>query len=114
MSFAAEERHAAHLLAILEDGRHSVADNRHLYEAADPALVHLLFSWLRARYPAQHSASDGVLGRIVELCGASAEVSLMAKQGPADPLVEWFEENYGYKELDRDTFITVIVAKLEG
>ena len=67
MSFDSEKRVAAHLLAVVEDGSLSIDDIRPLYEEADPALVFLIFGWLRSRYQG-HSAADGVFGRIVELC----------------------------------------------
>jgi hypothetical protein len=114
MAFAQEKRAATRLLAALEDGILSTGDTRPLAEEADPALIYLIFSWLRARYPASHSASDGVLGRVIALCSASSVVSRKARIGESDPIVEWFEEAYAYQEVDRDTFISLIVEKLEG
>jgi hypothetical protein len=114
MSFAHEKRAAARLLAALEDGNLSTDDTRPLAEEADPALIYLIFSWLRARYPASHSASDGVLGRVIALCNASSVVGRKAKKGESDPIVGWFEEAYSYQEVDRDTFVSLVVEKLEG
>lgn len=114
MEFAHERRHAMHLLTSLEDGRLSTADLRGLYEDADPALVHLVFGWLRTRYHGGHSASDGVLGRIVALCAASPRVARAAKTGSQDPISTWFEDSYDYRSLDRDEFIRLVVEKLES
>ena len=114
MSFDLEKREAMRLLEVVENGTLEVDDLRPLYEDADPALVALIFGWLRARYHAGHPASEGVLGRIVELCGASPRVAKNLKAGAKDPIVEWFEESYEYRDLDRDAFIDLVVEKLEG
>jgi hypothetical protein len=113
MSFEAEKREAMWMLQGLEDGARSIDDLRGPYEAADPALVHLIFAWLRARYTG-HSAAEGVLGRIGALCQASPTVLRKRKEGSTDPIVQWFEESYGYRDLDRDDFVSLVVDKLEG
>lgn len=114
MAFDVEKREAAHLLRALEDGGMDSADVRALYEDADPALIALLVSWLRTRYHAGHSASEGVLGRIVSLFGASSLVKRKARTGQSDIIVTWFEENHSYSEFDRDGFIDLIIEKLES
>mgnify|MGYP006928170800 CR=1 FL=1 len=113
MAFDHEKGVAARLLQVVEDGTLSVIDIRPLYEEADPALVYLIFAWLRARYPASHSAAEGVLGRIVEVC-SSPGVARNLKAGERDAIVEWFEETYEYRDLDRDEFISRVVEKLES
>lgn len=114
MSFEHEERSAAHLLSAIEDGAPALADVRPLFEDADPALIYLLFAWLRARYHPSHPAAEGVLGRIVALCTMSPKVAKKARAGEKDPVVAWFEEAYEYREVERDQFISMIVEKLEG
>jgi hypothetical protein len=114
MAFVHEKRTAARMLEALEDGNLEHEDTRSLLEDADPALVYFLFAWLRVRYHAGHSASDGVLGRIVALCAGGSKVSKMARAGERDALVTWFEETYEYRDIDRDDFISLIVEKLEG
>jgi hypothetical protein len=114
MAFAQEQREAAYLLQVVEDGTRSVADARPLFEEADPALVYFLFAWLRVRYHAGHPASEGVLGRIVGICSASPRVARMVREGEKDALVQWFEETHDYSDFDRDAFIECIVEKLEG
>jgi hypothetical protein len=114
MAFDHETRIAKRLLDVVENGILSTADIRPLYEAADPALVYLIFAWLRVRYHAGHSASEGVLGRIVALCSASTKVTRMAREGEHDSIVTWFEETHDYRDFDRNDFISLVVEKLEG
>ena len=114
MDFDYEKRVAKRLLAAVEDGILSTSDAKPLYEEADPALVYLLFAWLRARYPSHHADSDGVLGRILALCQTSPKVARHLRNGEKDPIVGWFEETYSYRDLERDDFIACIVEKLEG
>jgi len=114
VDFSYEKRVAGRLLAALEDGALSIPDTKPLYEEADPALVYLLIAWLRAHYPSSHPDSDGVLGRVVGLCQASPKVARHLRTGEKDAIVEWFEETYGYRDLDRHAFIECIVEKLES
>jgi hypothetical protein len=114
MAFDSEKRVAARLLAVVENGTLPIADTKPLMEEADPALVYLLFGWLRARYHSGHSASEGVLGRIVALCSSSSVIARKVRSGEQDAIVQWFEETYAYRDLDRDAFISLIVDKLEG
>lgn len=114
MSFLFEKRAAARLLDALENGTLSIEDTKPLAEEADPALIALIFGFLRARYHSGHSASDGVLGRLIALCQVSSKVARAARTGAQDPIVVWFEESYDYRELDREDFIDEVVEKLEG
>ncbi len=90
----------------------SATDSLALVEEADPALVYLLFTWLRKRY-ADHSNADAVIGRVVEISGRGS-VAKMMKEGQADVVVQWFEENYSYRALEKKEFIELIIEKLEG
>jgi hypothetical protein len=38
----------------------------------------------------------------------------MAQNGKDDPLVEWFEDAYGYRDFRAAEFIDLVVEKLEG
>ncbi|MBN2798784.1 MAG: hypothetical protein JXX28_06500 [Deltaproteobacteria bacterium] len=114
MDFVNERRAAARLLDALENATLSPEDTRPLLEAADPALVYLIVGWLRVHYHAGHSASEGVLGRIVEQVRRSKAVTASLAEGEADPVVAWFEETYDYRDLDRDEFLELVVEKLEG
>ena len=91
----------------------SRADLFALVDDADPTLVYLIFTWLRAHYKPSHPASDAVLGRVVEISN-HASIAAKMKEGQTDPVVEWFEDGYSYKDLGSKEFITLIVEKLEG
>ena len=114
MAFEHEKGIAAHMLEVLEDGTRPVGHVRAAYEEADPALVHLLFAWLRANYPPHHSASDGVLGRIVALCQESPATARKARDGERDALVEVFLDAYDLRSLDRRELVDLVVEKIEG
>lgn len=90
----------------------SASDSLALVEEADPALIYLIFTWMRKRY-ADHPNSDAVIGRLVEVSNRGS-VSKQMKEGQADPVSRWFEETYSYKDLGSKEFIELIVEKLEG
>jgi len=90
----------------------SAADSLALVDDADPALVYLIFTWLRKRY-ADHANSDAVIGRLVAVSGRGSVVKKM-KEGQTDPVVQWFEESYSYRQLEAKEFIELIIEKLEG
>ncbi len=113
MAFEIEQREARRLLESIEGGRTDPADAFARIEQADPALVHVVVSWLRRRY-AHHSAGDAVIGRIVEICQAYPATTQILRRGAADPIVEWFEETYDYGDLDADELLRIVVEKLEG
>lgn len=114
MSFDFEKRSARRLLAAIEDGTLDASATHHLVTQADPALVHFVFAWIRAWYPASHPASDAVLGRLAELCTRFPDAARKAKEGAGDPIVEWFEDEYAYRDFRPDAFIDLVVEKLEG
>ena len=90
----------------------SASDSFALVDDADPALVYLIFTWIRKRY-ADHPNSDAVIGRMVAVSDRPSVAHKM-KEGQADPVVEWFEDGYSYRDLDKKKFIELIVEKLEG
>ncbi len=90
----------------------NATDSLALVEEADPALVYLIITWLRKRY-ADDRNSDAVLGRVADISNKGTVAKLM-KEGKADSVVEWFEENNSYKDLDKAAFIELIIEKLEG
>jgi hypothetical protein len=112
MALEQEQRAALRILEGIEEGTMSATDSFALVEAADPALVYLLFTWLRKRY-ADHPNSDAVIGRVVAI-SSRGSVPQMMKEGQADVVVQWFEESYSYRTLDKKEFIELIVEKLEG
>ncbi|MCO4747192.1 MAG: hypothetical protein KC912_20510 [Proteobacteria bacterium] len=113
MAFELEQREARHILESIELGSTSIPDCFALINDADPTLVYFIITWLRSRY-ANHSASEGVLGRIIALMQAYPKTAQILKKGKADALVDWFEETYAYRDLDAGEFLAVVVEKLES
>ena len=112
MALEQEQQAALRILEGIEEGTMSASDSLALVEAADPALVYLIFTWLRKRY-ADHPNSEAVLGRLLAISNRGP-VSKMMKEGQADPVVQWFEESYSYRQLESKEFIELIIEKLEG
>lgn len=92
----------------------SAADSFELVDQADPALVYLLFTWIRNRYAASHPASDAVIGRLLAISNRYNAVPKKMKEGQADPVVEWFEDSYSYRDLGSKEFVALIIDKLES
>ena len=113
MSFEQEKRAALRILHAVENGGLTARATYDLVEDADPALIHLIFAWIRTHYPPHHPAAEGVLGRLVEVCRFPKVAGLM-REGASDPIVTWFEDTYEYRELDAQGFIDLVVEKLEG
>jgi len=114
MAFEQEQREALYLLEGIENGTVRTADAAHIISQADPALVYFVLTWIRQRYSGDHPAAEGVLGRIVELTSRHPSVKAKMREGKADPIVGWFEEEHGYRDLQRNEFVALIVEKLEG
>jgi len=114
MEFQQETREALYLLRGIENGTLATTDAVRLVEQADPALVYLLFTWLRDRYGGGHPAAEGVLGRVVEITERSSRVTGMMRAGQADPIVTWFEEVHEYRGFDAESFVRLVVEKLES
>ncbi len=91
----------------------SASESYALIEDADPALIYLIFTWIRRRY-ADHANSDAVVGRLLAISDRYPDVSKKMKEGESDPVVEWFQDGYSYRELGSKEFIELIVEKLEG
>lgn len=114
MKFVREQQEAQHLLSSIEDGTQSISQLRHLIDDADPALIYLIVSWLRQRYGRDHPAAEGVIGRIVELTAVSTSMKTKMRQGQADSISKWFEDEHQYADFSAAEFIELIVEKLEG
>jgi hypothetical protein len=112
MAFEQEQRAALRILEGIEEGTMSASESLALVEDADPALVYLIVTWLRKRY-ADHPNADAVIGRLVAISDRPAVTKKM-KEGEEDPVVEWFEDSYKYKDVAKNEFIELIVEKLEG
>ncbi len=112
MEFVQQTKAALRILEGIEQGSMSAADSSELVEKADPALVYLIFTWLRQRY-ANDPASEAVLGRLAAVSNHGGVAKKM-KDGHADPVVAWFEDEHSYRDLAAREFVTLIVEKLEG
>jgi hypothetical protein len=112
MALEQEQRAALRILEGIEDGTMSATDTYGLVEDADPALIYLIFTWLRKRY-ADHPNADAVIGRLVEV-SSRPKVAKLMKDGQTDVVVEWFEDAYSYRKLEKEQFIELIIEKLEG
>ncbi len=113
MAFEVEEREALSLLQGIENGTLQGNSASYRVSEADPALIYLIFTWLRSRYGADHPAAEGVIGRLVEL-SANHSIKAQLKEGKEDAIACWFESEHSYKEFDATRFISLIVEKLEG
>jgi hypothetical protein len=112
MALEQEQRAALRILEGIEEGTMSTTESYALVEDADPALIYLIFTWLRKRY-ADHPNADAVIGRLVEV-SARPKVAKLMKEGQTDVVVEWFEDAYSYRKLEKEQFIELIIEKLEG
>lgn len=112
MAYEQQQRAALRILEGIEEGTMSAADSFALVEDADPALVYLIFTWLRRRY-IDHTNADAVIGRLLAISDRGSVPAKM-KEGQADPVSQWFEESYSYRELGSKEFIELIIDKLEG
>lgn len=113
MSFDHEKAEALRILKGIEDGTMGPADSFAVLEDADPALVYLIFKWLRKTYR-EHPAAEGVFGRLVAINQRYRSITRKVKAGEEDPVVDWFEGTHEYAELGAEAFIDLIVEKLEG
>jgi hypothetical protein len=114
MAFEHEQQQALRILEGLEQGSMSIPDSFTAIEDADATLVYFIVTWLREHYPAANPASDGVLGRLAELCDKYPAVTRMVKTGAGDSVVTWFEDAYTYRDLGSREFIALVVDKLES
>jgi hypothetical protein len=112
MAYEHQQREALRILEGIEEGTATAAASAALVEDADPALVYLIFTWLRKRY-ADHPNADAVIGRLVAVSGRGA-VARKMKEGQGDPVVAWFEDAYSYRDLASREFVALIVDKLES
>jgi len=113
MSFDRANAAAMRILSGIEDGTMTAAQSQEVVEEADPALLYLIFTWLRQRY-ADHPAGDAVLGRLLAVTERTPGLAAKLKEGQADSIVEWFEDEHSYRDLGAKEFIELVVDKLES
>jgi hypothetical protein len=114
MAHEQEQRAALRILEGIEEGTMSAAESFDLIDAADPALVYLLLTWIRKHYDSSQPPGDAVISRLVEISNRYTAVAKKMKEGQADSLVEWFEDGYSYRELGSKEFVALIVDKMES
>lgn len=114
MSFEDEKREALLTLQGIELGQMTPEESYQRLEEADPTLVHFIFKWIKKHYHRDHEMSDEVRRRLKEVQNSYRSLTRKAKEGESDPIVDWFEGTYKYRELSAEEFIDVVVEKLEG
>lgn len=104
------------LLTGVEDGTLSAMDSYNIANKIDYVMTSLIVKYLRKKYPATNQASSGVIGRLVDLTGTYPQVVQLVKKGEDDPISEWFEETYSYRDFyDKpEEFVSLIIDKIEG
>lgn len=113
MEFEHERREARRLLEGIENGTMTAPESWTLIERAEPVLVYFIITWLRRRYE-HDDAAEAVLGRIATVLRAYPHIARIIKAGEDDALVEWFEDEYQYRDLSSEEFIRIVVEKLES
>ncbi len=114
MAFERERQEALSLLLAIENGSLCGTEAGYRLDDTDPALVYLIFTWLRSRYGRDHPAAAGVIGRLVEITNGHNSVKAKMREGKADPVIAWFEEAYSYSHFNAEEFIALVIEKLEG
>lgn len=114
MAFEDEKREALTMLQGIELGLMTPDQSYALLEQADPVLVHFIVKWIKKHYHRDNEMSDEVRPRLAEVLNSYRSITRMAKAGESDPIVDWFEGSYKYRDLSAEEFIDVVVEKLEG
>jgi hypothetical protein len=111
-----EQRESLRLLKGLEDGDLPVKDCCEIAENRDAVLVSLIIRYLRRKYPSSHPDGAGVMSRLVELTSNYPAIVQKIKEGDEDPIREWFEETYEYREFfaKPEELIELVIDKIEG
>ena len=109
-------RESHRLLQGLESGSMSGADAFQIADQTDPFILHMVFKYLREKYPAQNPNSQGIMTRLLELSSTYPEIVAKVKSGEKDLLNEWFNETYATSEFfaDAEGLMDILVNKVEG
>lgn len=116
MDINSQIREGVRLLEGLEDGVLNSSDCYNIVDSLDDVLVSLIIKYLRKKYPPSKPEAAGVMGRLVDLSGTYPKIVQIVKEGEEDPISEWFQESYAFRDYysDPDEFVSLIVNKLEG
>lgn len=112
--FAEEKRVAYETLFGIISGLADAEESRDRLEAADPTLVYFMFKWIRKHYHRDHPDNAAVRAYLSDITNQFRALTRKAKDGEGDPIVEWFESTYRYRELSPAELIDVVIEKLEG
>jgi hypothetical protein len=112
--FADEKNEALAIIVGIVDGTMMPDESYELLDKADPALVYFIFRWIKKYYHGEREDSDMVRGRLSDVKNSYRSLTRKAKDGELDPIVEWFEGTYRYRELDPVAFVDLVIEKLEG
>ncbi len=112
--FSEEKQHAFGILLGIAQASATADETFALLKDAEPVLVYFLFRWLKKYYHKDHDDYEFVKANLSDVRNSHRQLTRMAKDGEEDPLVEWFEGNYKYREMTAFEFIDLIIEKLEG
>jgi hypothetical protein len=114
VAFEAEKESALQLLRGIDGGTLSTDECFDRLDEADPTLVYFILRWLKKHYHDEHERHEDVRTRLKELTNTHRSLTRKAKEGESDPVVEWFESSYKYRDVGDEEFIDLVVEKLEG
>ena len=112
--FSDEKQHAFGILLGIAQGSAMADETFALLKDAEPVLVYFLFRWLKKYYHKDHDDYEFVKANLSDVRNSHRQLTRMAKDGEEDPMVEWFEGHYRYREMSAFEFIDLIIEKLEG
>ena len=112
--FVEEKKHAYAVLQGIAQGTAMADESFEHLKDAEPVFVYFIFRWLKKFYHKDHDDYEFVRANLGDVRNSYRQLTRMAKDGEDDPLVEWFEGHYRYRELDAVAFVDLIVEKLEG
>lgn len=106
---------ANRLLTGIEDGVLDANDSFLIADKLDPVLVAIIVKFLRQKYKSRPEES-GIITRILEISKVYGEFVNKIQEGESDPIFEWFEETYSYRDYysQPEKLIEVVIDKLEG
>ena len=110
------KREGHRFLEGLETGNLPSAELFAISEELDPILIYFIIKYLRMIYPQGHPDATGVVERIVELSRTYDPVVKAMKEGEADSLNEWFDDDFKPLQHRDNTekFMDELVEKIEG
>lgn len=116
MSIQNEINEGLRLLIGLEEGQMSAVEAYRIANDRDPLLVYFVIKYLREKYSPGNPASEGVMGRVLELTQTYDSIAKACRESEKDILVEWFDDAYSVKDFYKkpQEYMKLIVEKIEG